>query len=136
MNNPPQVLADTSAWVEFLRGTNSRACEYVRANVGALASTEPILFELLAGARPGRRTTELERLLLSQFWVPIEPSLDYRAAVDVFHVTRAAGRPPRSLQECLIAALALRRDLSVAHRDADFEHIASATGLRTEDLRD
>lgn len=129
-------LVDTSVWIEFLRGTPSPATEFVRQHVGrSIATTEPILMELLAGARPGRRTNEIERLLFSQSWLGVEPGLDYRGAVDVFHSTRSTGHQPRSLQDCLIAALALRRGVTLAHRDADYERIADATGLQTIDLR-
>jgi len=39
------------------------------------------------------------------------------------------------LQDCLIAAVALRHDVTVARRDADFAHLAAATRLRVRDLR-
>ncbi|MDD9208274.1 PIN domain nuclease [Georgenia sp. 10Sc9-8] len=130
------TLGDTSVWIEFLRGTPTAATAYVRDNVGkGLATSEPIVMELLSGARPGERTAQMERLLLSQTWYRIEPALDYRAAVDVFHAARAIGHQPRSLQDCLISAVALRRGVAVAHRDGDYEHIAAATGLHVVDLR-
>lgn len=130
------TLVDTSAWIEFLRGSEGKATSYVREHVGVdLAASEPVLLELLAGARQGSQTDRIERLLLSQRWLTVEPALDYRAAVDVFHATRATGHPPRSLQDCLIAAVALRRDEAVAHRDQDFADISAATGLAVIDLR-
>ena len=36
--------------------------------------------------------------------------------------------------DCLVAAMALRLDVAVAHRDRDFETIAVHCGLRTESL--
>lgn len=130
------ILADTSVWVEFLRGTDTAATAFVRERLGAaLATSEPIMMELLAGARPGAHTARLERLLLSQTWHRVESGLDYRGAVDVFHATRATGHQPRSLQDCLIAAVALRVGVPVAHRDADYAHLAAATGLQVVDLR-
>lgn len=130
------ALVDTSVWIEFLRGTETPATTYLRDTVGIdVRTSEPILLELMAGARPGRRAAAIERLLLSQSWLGVEPALDYRGAVDVFHAARATGRQPRSLQDCVIAAVALRHGVAVAHRDADYEHIAEATGLSTIDLR-
>ncbi|MDO5495293.1 MAG: PIN domain nuclease [bacterium] len=129
------MLVDTSLWIEFLRGTGTIASDYVREGLGELATSEPILMELVAGAAPGRRSAGIERLLLSQKWLRVEPGLDYRGAADVFQASRASGHPPRSLQDCLIAAIALRHGVAVAHRDADFEYIAAATGLQTIDLR-
>ena len=130
------TLVDTSVWVEFLRGTPGPSTGFVRERLGAdLATSEPVMMELLAGARPGEHAARLERLLLSQTWHRVDAGLDYRGAVDVFHATRAAGHHPRSLQDCLVAAIALRLDVPVAHRDADYAHIAAATRLRTIDLR-
>ncbi len=130
------TLVDTSVWVEFLRGTETSATSFVRDRLGRdIATSEPVMMELLAGSRPGEHTARLERLLLSQTWHRVEPGLDYRGAVDVFHATRATGHQPRSLQDCLIAAVALRRGVAVAHRDADYGHIAAATPLQVVDLR-
>ncbi|GAB3299052.1 PIN domain-containing protein [Epidermidibacterium keratini] len=131
------ALVDTSVWVEFLRGTQSAAADYVRHEVGRnLATCEPVMMELLAGLSAGDRTARVERMLLSQTWLRIDPHLDYRGAVDVFHATRATGHAPRGLADCLIAAIALRAGVEVAHRDTDYEYIAAATGLATIDLRE
>lgn len=131
-----RTLVDTSVWVDFLRGSDTRATDYLRREVGGdVLTCEPVMMELLAGSAPGRRTAAVERLLLSQSWLRIEPGLDYRGAVDVFQAARTTGHQPRSLQDCLIGAIALRHDVAVAHRDVDYEHIAAATGLATVDLR-
>lgn len=130
------ILADTSIWIEFLRGTTTAATLFVRERVDDLATTEPILLELLAGAQPGARTAQLERMLASQPWIRVDPHLDYRAAVDVYQRTRSTGHQPRALHDCLIGAVALRVGVPVAHRDIDYEHIAAATGLPTIDLRE
>lgn len=132
------TLVDTSAWIEFLRGTETSSTKFVRREIGrgGLYTTEPVLMELLAGARAGGATQRLERLLLSQRWLRVEPGLDYRGAVDIFHACRGRGHPIRSLNDCLIAAVALRSGVGIAHRDADFVYIAEATGVPAKDLRD
>lgn len=131
-----RYLVDTSVWIEFLCGTGSRAHLFVREHVGStLVTTEPILTELLAGAASGPQTAAAETLMLGQHWVQVQPALDYRAAVDVFQAARGSGHQPRSLQDCLIAAIALRTQTPLAHRDADYAHIAAVTGLEVLDLR-
>lgn len=130
------VLVDTSVWIEYLRGTGSPAHLFVREELGkGLATTEPVMMELLAGAASGAQTAAAERLMLGQHWLQVEPALDYRAAADIFQGARASGRQPRALQDCLIAAIAIRTQTPVAHRDADYAHIAAVTGLRVLDLR-
>lgn len=130
------VLVDTSVWIEYLRGTGSRAHLFVRERVGGgLATTEPVLMELLAGAASGAQTAAAERLMMGQHWLQVEPALDYRAAADIFQAARASGHQPRSLQDCLIAAIAVRTRTRVAHRDVDYARIAAVTGLEVLDLR-
>lgn len=130
------TLVDTSVWVEFLRATGSPAHLFARQHLGGpLATTETVLLELLAGAASGPQTDRAERLLLGLGWLPVHPGLDYRAAVDIFQAARGAGHQPRSLQDCLIAAVALRNGARLAHRDGDYEHIAAVTGLSVVDLR-
>ena len=130
------ILVDTSVWVEFLRGVPGPATTFVREHIGVdVATCEPVMMELIAGARPGAASLRLESMLLSQSWCRVEPALDYRGAAELFHAARAIGRPPRSLQDCLIAAIALRHQVAVAHRDVDFSHLADATGLAVVDLR-
>lgn len=129
------ILADTSAWVDFLRDAPTPAADFVDEHLGALAVTEPVMLEVLAGLPTGPRTSQVERLLVSQPWCHLDPIIDYRAAVDIYQHTRSTGHQVRSLTDCLIAAIALREGATVAHRDADFERIADATGLQTVDLR-
>ncbi len=131
------TLVDTSVWIDYLRGSRGPATGFIRERLGGdeLSTSEPILMELLAGTRPGSQMADVERMLMSQMWCRIDVGLDYRGAVDVFQSTRATGHQPRSLQDCLIAAVALRHGQAVAHRDADFEYIGAATGLQVIDLR-
>ena len=126
-------LVDTSVWVEFLRGTESRATSYLEERLGrrrsSLAVTEPVLMEVLAGAAADL-VERVEHLLHSQTLLAIDPGLDYHAAADLHRRVRRIGRTVRSLNDCLIAAVALRHDAVVVHRDADFSAIAEVTTLR------
>ena len=129
------ILVDTSVWVDYLRDAPTPAAGFVADRIGAeLATSEPILMEVLAGAPPVH-LARIERLLQSQHWCQVEADLDFRGAADVYHATRASGHQPRSLVDCLVAAVALRRRVAVAHRDRDFERISAATGLEVVDLR-
>jgi predicted nucleic acid-binding protein len=125
------ILADTSAWVEFLRRTGTsldeRMAELVRART--VVVTEPIELELLAGRIP----SELRlRRLLGMFPSARVQSADYVAAAALYRSARANGRTPRSLLDCLIAAVAIRSDLPLLAADRDFEAISAVSGLRLE----
>lgn len=127
-------LVDTSVWVDFLRGTDSRAAQHLRrmlAQREEITATEPIVMELLAGATNDRALAQIEMLTDGLPIVGVDPRLDYRDAAAIFRTVRRSGKTVRRLNDCLIAAVALRHDIAVVHKDADFEAIAKATPLRT-----
>ena len=58
------ILIDSSAWIEFLRGTGRPVCERVDAVLDAdIAICDPVRMEILAGARSESHLRELRRLL-------------------------------------------------------------------------
>ena len=128
------ILVDTSAWVEYLRGTGSPTHGRVRSLVseGALlATTDSVVMEILAGARDEAHATRLRRMLMA---VEHRPALgmDFEEAARIHRACRAAGETVRSLMDCLVAAVALRDGLTVLARDRDFEAISRRTGLTLE----
>ena len=56
--------------------------------------------------------------------------MDAEQAAVLHRACRRAGETPRSLNDCLIAAVALRHDVPVLHRDRDFTVLAQHTDLR------
>jgi len=131
-------LFDTSVWVEFLRGTESAACRYVEARLiadpSSIAITEPVSMELLAGPTDELGLARITQLVDSLELVRIVPALDFPAAAALHRAARQSGRTVRRLNDCLIAAVAIRTATSLVHRDADFEVIASVSDLRTRSL--
>lgn len=128
------ILIDTSAWVEHLRGTRSRtAIALLRlADQGEeLCITEPVAMELLAGADTPGRFEAVDRLTTGLRLLGIEPGLDFRSAGQIYVDVRRSGRTVRSLLDCLVAAVALRHDVAVLHRDRGYDAIAAVTGLQT-----
>ena len=127
------ILADTSAWVEYLRATGSPAPLRLReliAGEGELATTEVVTMELLAGAATAEEVTRLRRLLLRYQLLPVEGLADYEAAAALYRHCRARGETVRQLTDCLIAVVAMRHKTSLLHRDHDFEVIARHTPLQ------
>jgi predicted nucleic acid-binding protein len=126
------ILADSSAWIDFLRATGSPADRALSALVGGaeLATTDVVLMEVLAGARDEDYEVRLKRLLYSCAVVPVEGPLDYESAAELYRHCRARGATIRRLNDCLIAAVAVRVDALVLHRDRDFDVIAAHSTLR------
>lgn len=129
------TLPDTSAWVEFMRGTGSPAHVRLRELVAGdepLATTGPVLGEMLAGVRNEFAADEVRRALAACVFIPTEDPTDYEGAAAVYRRCRAAGVTVESSADCLIAAVAIRAGLTVLHRDADFDRIAGVLGLRVD----
>ncbi len=129
------ILADTSAWVEYDRETGSLVDLRLTDLIGSgdeLAVTEPVLMEVLAGARHEPAAAQLRRLLTSFGWIPAEAGADFEGAARVYRVCRAAGLTPSGLIDCLIASIALRTDSAVLAADHGFERMASILPLRID----
>src|ERR1700674_3124592 len=105
------ILADTSAWVEYDRATGSavhrRVAELI-ASEGPLSVTEPVIMEVLAGARRAQRELDLRRLLRRFTLLRFEAAADFEAAARMYRRCRAAGITPRGMVDCMIAAVAWR----------------------------
>ena len=127
------ILADTSAWVEYLRGTGSLAHQRLRGLIESeapLATTEVVHLELLAGASDAGHVTRLRRFLGRFELLPVQGLADYEAAADLYRRCRVRGETVRKLEDCLVAAVALRHGATLLHRDHDFEVIARHAPLR------
>ncbi len=126
------ILVDTSAWVEFLRGTGSPACERVDHLLGGdIATCHPVRMEVLAGARNETHLGELRGLLARASIIPTEAT-DFEEAAGLFRTCRHQGETVRKLIDCLIAAQAIRAGATLLHADADFDVLARHTALQVE----
>ena len=125
------ILIDTSAWVEFLRGTESATHKRVRGLLDdEIATCEAVRMEVLAGARSERHRHEIGRLLARARTLETL-SVDYDVAAVTYRSCRRGGESPRSLVDCLIAAVAIRAGVALLHADRDFDVIARHSRLET-----
>jgi predicted nucleic acid-binding protein len=126
------ILVDTSAWVEFDRATGSAVDSYLTsliADTDEVAVTEPVIMEVIAGARNDRRERELRRLMLSFELVRFDAVVDFDSASSIYRRCRRTGVTPRGFVDCMIAAVAARNDLRLLSADVDLERIAAVVGL-------
>jgi hypothetical protein len=130
------ILADTSAWVEYDRATGSavdrRLTELIET-AGPVAVTEPVVMEVLAGARDDRRESELRRLLLHFTLLGFDAVADFDGAVRIYRRCRAAGVTPRGMVDCMIAAVAWRREAVLLAHDADLDRVARIVGIAIDE---
>lgn len=129
------ILVDTSAWVEYDRATRSpvdrRLAELV--DEGAqLATTEPVVMEVLAGARDDAREAQLRQLLLRFELLPFDAVADFDGAARIYRRCRAAGITPRGMIDCMIATVAWRHGATLLAHDADLDRVAGVVGIETD----
>ena len=130
------ILADTSAWVEYDRATHSAADRRVAELIdtaGPLAVTEPVLMEVLAGARDEQREGDLRRLLLRFELLSFDAVTDFDGAVTIYRRCRAAGVTPRGMLDCMIAAVAWRTGATLLSHDADMDRVAGVIEIELDD---
>lgn len=130
------ILADTSTWVEYDRATGSTADQRVAeliATDGALMVTEPVLMEVLAGARSVAREEDLRRLLLSFGFLPFDAVTDFDAAARIYRRCRQVGVTPRGMVDCMIMAVAYRRGAALLSWDVDMDRVAEVIGVELDE---
>ena len=131
------ILPDSSAWIEGFRGTGT-AVDLALARLldesRDIGVTEPVIMELLAGARTASELRATRSRLLAFPMLRVEDLVTYERASAVWRACRAAGEPVRNTIDCLIAAVAIREGASVLHADRDFDVISRHTDLRIEPL--
>lgn len=125
------LLADTSAWIDYLRGTGSAVALTLRQAIvdRDVVVTDPVLLEVMAGARRGA-VDRTRRLLEAQHHEPAAPMVDWIDAATIYRELRWRGVTVRSHVDTLIAAIAIRLDIPVLHCDRDYPAISRHTALR------
>jgi predicted nucleic acid-binding protein len=131
------MVVDTSVWIELFAASESTADHWLTERIAAdLPAIVPelVMMELLVGTTDESKAN-LRRQRLQRFVIePLEPIRDAEAAAAIHRQCRRRGDTVRSMIDCLVAAMAIRLDVPVAHRDRDFEVIATHCGLRTVPL--
>ena len=127
------ILVDSSAWIEYLRATGSPThlalLEGLR-NPKALAWTDVVAMEVLAGARDEAHRDRLRRMLYGLPFLGADGPADYENAAELYRLCRRGGETPRKLADCLIAVVAMRNDAELLCVDADFHVIARHAPLQ------
>ncbi len=127
------TIVDTSAWVEYLRGTNSRTHATLLGLIQSgnpILTTDVIVMEVLAGGRNFEHTTSLHRMLAMCEFIPTAGLSDYQDAAALYRICRSKGATIRSLNDCLIATIAIRTGNALLHNDTDFDAISANSNLK------
>jgi len=127
------ILVDTSVWVDFLRGVNSRQHRILHSfieNEEDIAITEIILAEILQGIEEDKNYKKVKNYLL-EFPIQKQNGTEtYLKAAQIYRDCRKKGKTVRKTIDCIIAAICMENDLTLLHKDSDFELIKSCTTLK------
>jgi len=126
------ILVDTSAWVEFDRASGSRAHRRVSELIavdGPLAVSEPVVMEVVAGARDDRRERDLRRLLMRFKLLRFDAAVDLDGAACIYRRCRAEGVTARGMIDCMIASVARRSQAALLAHDADLARVAKVIAI-------
>ena len=123
------ILVDTSIWIDFL--VDPERILEAELHIAEFVTCSPIVQEVLQGFdRPQAYKVFRDRLLtFPRLSDPLPLDL-YLEAAEIYHEGRRRAYTIRSAMDCLIAAIAIRHDVSLWHRDRDFVNIARYTKLR------
>lgn len=128
------LLVDTSAWIEVFRKPSHLDLEEY-GGLDDVVTCLPVIQEVLQGFRDERAFRAAREAMLAlpivESPLPRERFLD---ATALYRDARRAGFTVRSAADCLIAACALRHNLTVLHRDRDFSLLARVSPLSERNL--
>ena len=130
------ILADSSAWVEYDRASGSAVDRRLNDLIAAedpVAVTEPVIMEVVVGARSDEREADLRRLLLRFDLLRFDAAVDFDAAARIYRSCRRVGITPRGMVDCMIASVAQRHSASLLAADADLARVASVVGIEMDE---
>ncbi len=127
------ILIDTSAFVEFLNRTGSRADQIVERliiNDDDIALPDIALTEILQGIKDDREHAQVRQSLLTFDILSLKGAESYLAAAELYRKCRKKGLTVRNTIDLLVAQLALEHKAHLVHQDRDFQAIANVCPLK------
>lgn len=128
------LLLDTSAWIEVFR--KQRPLDL--STLGGLDETVtclPVIQEVLQGFRDEAafRVAREAMMAIPCIESPMKAER-FQEAASLYRAARRAGLTVRSSVDCLIAACAIHRGVTVVHRDRDYAALARVSPLLERSL--
>jgi predicted nucleic acid-binding protein len=127
-------LVDTSVWIQVF---DKRAPLPLEEHIplDEVVTCLPVVQEVLQGFREETAFRIAREAMLAFAIVESPISLEvFESAVELYRSGRRSGLTIRSGIDCLIAVCALRHDLTVLHRDRDFDRLATISALKARNV--
>jgi predicted nucleic acid-binding protein len=120
------VIADTSVWIDASRRRRNWQVSRLREAIASRTAmiVDPVRLEVLAGLAPSTSPARLLAMFGNCEEAMQLHRVDAEDAARIYRGCRGFGETIRSSTDCLIAAIAIRNDVPVLHRDRDYDVIA------------
>ena len=131
------ILVDTSVWIDFLKGVNSRhrrTLHRLLEDEEDLSLTGIVLTEILQGIREDKDFKTVKETLLEFPIYQPKGTETYLKAAEIYRQCRKKGKTVRKTVDCIIAAICLENNLTLLHKDSDFTRIQSCVPLRCYEI--
>jgi predicted nucleic acid-binding protein len=126
------VLVDTSAWIDFFRGTPSaqaKALETLIVDRANICICGVVMAEILQGIRDNKQFEKTRDLLDTAVFLPMNRETFIRSA-QLYRTLRKKGFTVRKPIDCMIAAVAIEHDVPLLHKDKDFQPLEKHCSLK------
>lgn len=126
------IIADTSVWVDFLRGTPAAHCDRMALLLDeqSIALCDRVLQEVLQGVSDESEFRKVSTRLLALPCFNLGGNLLAVAAASNYRRLRRFGVTPRSATDVLIATFCVEEGHELLHNDRDFDFMAKHLGLK------
>jgi predicted nucleic acid-binding protein len=126
------IYADTSVWIDYIAGRNTRETAWLDALVGANRITmgDLILTEVLQGIRGDAQFARVRRELEQ---LDVHPMAGARIAVQAaqnYRLLRGRGATVPGTVDCLIATYCIDGSHQLLHSDRDYKPFEEHLGLQ------
>lgn len=125
------IVVDSSVWVDFLKGRNSRHVRRLRTILGTdeIIVGDLMLCEILQGLESERAAQDVEGLLRRFEIVPMAGDAIAVEAARNFRALRRRGITIRKTIDLLIGTWCIQNSRPLLHNDRDFHPMARHLGL-------
>lgn len=127
------IVVDSSVWVDHFNAVGSPEAVLLRELIRSDADVGIVdlcLTEILQGFRRDRDLDLVSASLLAFPILALQSAHDHLQAAELYRTARRRGHTIRSTIDCLVAAVCVREDSLLLHRDRDYDRLASCSALR------
>jgi predicted nucleic acid-binding protein len=126
------VIVDTSVWIDFFAGKNTKNTDYLRKVIEDsedICICGLIMTEVLQGFRSEKEYEKVKNILSGLIYLPIAKNM-FISAASIYRNIRKNGETIRSQIDCIIAAICIEHEVNILHNDKDYNVIAGYTPLK------